>query len=217
MQLWLKTFYRLRPLLIRRPDSWRWVNRGSKYPYSAMNTPLLSQEHRHQSTVSYAILSPPLRWLLRWFLCYGTYFPPTTLPDRLSVFYITRTLTYIRQEWQTSCLRKINWNRSTITNSNHKTGMWIRHLNKHRCIRIWKYHNVIFNVGPHLKTPPKTTSKQPTLPFVYPLPLWWVLRSHRCLRPYHVENTGSRPITEVKQRRAWLVLRWVTAWEHHVL
>jgi hypothetical protein len=38
-----------------------------------------------------------------------------------------------------------------------------------------------------------------------------------CLRPYHVENTGSRPITEVKQRRACLVLRWVTAWEHHVL
>ena len=38
-----------------------------------------------------------------------------------------------------------------------------------------------------------------------------------CLRPYHVENTGSRPITEVKQRRAWLVLGWVTAWEHHVL
>ena len=38
-----------------------------------------------------------------------------------------------------------------------------------------------------------------------------------CLRPYHVENTSSRPITEVKQRRAWLVLRWVTAWEHHVL
>ncbi len=35
------------------------------------------------------------------------------------------------------------------------------------------------------------------------------------LRPYHVENTGSRPITKVKQRRAWLVLRgWVTAWEH---
>ncbi|KAF4517649.1 hypothetical protein B566_EDAN002881 [Ephemera danica] len=23
---------------------------------------------------------------------------------------------------------------------------------------------------------------------------------HKCLRPYHVENTGSRPITEVKQR-----------------
>ena len=32
-----------------------------------------------------------------------------------------------------------------------------------------------------------------------------------CLRPYHVENTGSRPITEVKQRRARLVLGWVTA------
>ncbi|KAF4530405.1 hypothetical protein B566_EDAN018527, partial [Ephemera danica] len=24
--------------------------------------------------------------------------------------------------------------------------------------------------------------------------------STKCLRPYHVENTGSRPITEVKQR-----------------
>ena len=36
-------------------------------------------------------------------------------------------------------------------------------------------------------------------------------------RPYHVEYIGSRPITEVKQRRAWLVLRWVTASEHHVL
>ena len=38
-----------------------------------------------------------------------------------------------------------------------------------------------------------------------------------CLRPYHVENTGSRPITEVKQRRARLVLGWVTAWEYRVL
>jgi hypothetical protein len=35
-------------------------------------------------------------------------------------------------------------------------------------------------------------------------------------RPYHVENTGSRPITEVKQRRARSVLGWVTAWEHRV-
>ncbi len=35
-------------------------------------------------------------------------------------------------------------------------------------------------------------------------------------RPYHVENTGSRPITEVKQHRALLVLRWVTAWERSV-
>jgi hypothetical protein len=38
-----------------------------------------------------------------------------------------------------------------------------------------------------------------------------------CQRPYHVEYTSSRPITEVKQRRAWSVLGWVTAWEHHVL
>ena len=35
-------------------------------------------------------------------------------------------------------------------------------------------------------------------------------------RPYHVESTGSRPIPEVKQRRARLVLGWVTAWEHRV-
>ena len=36
---------------------------------------------------------------------------------------------------------------------------------------------------------------------------------HLRLRPYHVENTGTRPISEVKQRRAWGVLRWVTTWE----
>ena len=45
-----------------------------------------------------------------------------------------------------------------------------------------------------------------------------VFRLHYCRqRPYHVENTGSRLITAVKKRRAWLVLGWVTAWEHHVL
>ena len=37
-----------------------------------------------------------------------------------------------------------------------------------------------------------------------------------CLRPYHAEYTGSRLITEVKQRRARLVLGWVTAWEYRV-
>ena len=42
-------------------------------------------------------------------------------------------------------------------------------------------------------------------------------RAGQCLRPYHVENTGSCPITEVKQRRARLVLGWVTAWEYRVL
>jgi hypothetical protein len=34
--------------------------------------------------------------------------------------------------------------------------------------------------------------------------------------PYHVERTGSRPITEVKQNWARLVLGWVTAWESRV-
>ena len=28
-----------------------------------------------------------------------------------------------------------------------------------------------------------------------------------CLLPYHVDNSGSRPIAQVKQRRPWLVLR----------
>jgi hypothetical protein len=37
-----------------------------------------------------------------------------------------------------------------------------------------------------------------------------------CLRPYHVESTSSRPITEVKQHWAKLVLGWVTAWEYLV-
>ena len=37
-----------------------------------------------------------------------------------------------------------------------------------------------------------------------------------CLRPYHDEYTRSRPITEVKHRRARIVLGWGTAWEHLV-
>ena len=39
----------------------------------------------------------------------------------------------------------------------------------------------------------------------------------KCLRPYNVENTGSRLVTEVTQRRAGLVLGWVTAWDYLVL
>ena len=42
-------------------------------------------------------------------------------------------------------------------------------------------------------------------------------RQAPCIRPYHVENTSSRPITEVKQHWAALVLGWVTAWEYAVL
>ena len=41
--------------------------------------------------------------------------------------------------------------------------------------------------------------------------------SLQCQRPYHVECTASRPISEVKQRWVWLVLGWVTAWEHQML
>ena len=38
-----------------------------------------------------------------------------------------------------------------------------------------------------------------------------------CLRPYHGESTGSRLISKVKHRRAWVVLGWVTTWEVRVL
>ena len=38
-----------------------------------------------------------------------------------------------------------------------------------------------------------------------------------CQRPYHVEHTSSRPITEVKQHWARIVLGWETAWELLVL
>jgi hypothetical protein len=44
-----------------------------------------------------------------------------------------------------------------------------------------------------------------------------VLTKSSCLGPYHVENTGSRSITEVKQRRARLVLGRETTWEYRVL
>ncbi len=40
---------------------------------------------------------------------------------------------------------------------------------------------------------------------------------NQCLRPHLAQHTSSRPITEVKQPRAWLVLGWVTTWEYRVL
>ena len=43
-----------------------------------------------------------------------------------------------------------------------------------------------------------------------------VLRFLTCQRPYHVERTSSRPITEVKQHWARIVLGWETAWELRV-
>ena len=39
----------------------------------------------------------------------------------------------------------------------------------------------------------------------------------KCQRPYHVECTASRPISEVKQRWVWLVVGWVTVWEYQIL
>ena len=42
-------------------------------------------------------------------------------------------------------------------------------------------------------------------------------KPYSCLRPYHGEITGSRLISKVKHRRAWVVLGWVTTWEVRVL
>ena len=39
---------------------------------------------------------------------------------------------------------------------------------------------------------------------------------HTRQRPYLRKHTWSRPIPAVKSERAWLVLGWVTAWEHRV-
>ena len=36
-------------------------------------------------------------------------------------------------------------------------------------------------------------------------------------RPYHDDSTASRLLSEVKHRRAWLVLRWGTTSESRVL
>ena len=47
----------------------------------------------------------------------------------------------------------------------------------------------------------KTAARQP--PSVY-------------VQPHHIEHTPSRPIWEVKQRRALSVPGWVTAWEYRV-
>src|SRR4029434_221384 len=43
------------------------------------------------------------------------------------------------------------------------------------------------------------------------------LSGSNCLRQYHTEHARSRPISEAKQCRAWLVLGWETAWEYQVL
>ena len=59
----------------------------------------------------------------------------------------------------------------------------------------------------------KSTTKQTRLVFLSRQ----FVRINICLRPYHVENTSSRLITEVKQHWALWVLGWVTAWEHRVL
>ena len=40
--------------------------------------------------------------------------------------------------------------------------------------------------------------------------------SEQWIRPYSVECTRSRSISEVKQLQAGLVLGWVTAWEYPV-
>ena len=45
----------------------------------------------------------------------------------------------------------------------------------------------------------------------------WATIRHYFFTFNRVECTASRPISEVKQRWVWLVLGWVTAWEHQML
>lgn len=45
----------------------------------------------------------------------------------------------------------------------------------------------------------------------------WTRRIALSQRPWEVADIGSGPVPAVKQRAAWLVLRWVTVWEHLVL
>ena len=67
----------------------------------------------------------------------------------------------------------------------------------------------------------KMTNGKPILFVWYGGSRFWLIKPFllllSCLRPYHIEHTSSRPITEVKQCWARLVLGWVTAWEHWVL
>jgi hypothetical protein len=93
------------------------------------------------------------------------------------------------------------------------TSIWIHTgRNRHRTFSAWRGSN-------EKRRRKETGSKVALCPFGSLL-LFYIYKaqkdSFKCLRPYHVENTGSRPITEVKQRRARLVLGWVTAWEYRV-
>ena len=45
----------------------------------------------------------------------------------------------------------------------------------------------------------------------------WYYRWPSQERPYHDDSTASRLLSEVKHRRAWLVLRWGTTLESRVL
>ena len=45
---------------------------------------------------------------------------------------------------------------------------------------------------------------------------FWV-KNEQPLRPYHLDKTGSRLITEVKSGWAKFVLGWMTAWEYFAL
>ena len=45
----------------------------------------------------------------------------------------------------------------------------------------------------------------------------WITHDFLQERPYHDDSTASRLLSEVKHRRAWLVLRWGTTLESQVL
>ena len=65
-------------------------------------------------------------------------------------------------------------------------------------------HNIKHLLHLYLSIPPSHTHKPQT-------------HTHKQERPYHADRTTSRPLCEVKRRRARLVLRWGTTWEALVL
>ena len=64
-----------------------------------------------------------------------------------------------------------------------------------------------------LHPPPAQQRGGPEQPKNFPATLKWQSRLYCRQRPYRVECTGSLPTSEVKRRRARLVLGWGTAWE----
>ena len=166
--------------------------------------------------------------------CRDTYSPISSFPCSVAHFNFIFHLEYISnlvlrskscRSWQGSNLRgqsPLDFKSNALT-TRPQLPRWIPALNTGQ--KEWrcggsnpgpftcKANALPLSYIPSVMNYIKSTTKQTRLVF-----LWWrFVASIYCLRPYHVENTSSRLITEVKQHWAMLVLGWVTAWEYMVL